>query len=89
MKLSNLFKNNFKLRELDLAEAQLYDAKMQATTFAQELMLKQAMVAYADNRVRYLKSLVATIKGETHEEDNTASKLPTTSLIPTKKPFSY
>lgn len=89
MKFSNPFKNNFKERELELAEGQLYDAKMQATTFAQELMLKQAMVTYANQRVIYLKALVATIKGETDEKINTANELPATSIIPTKKPFSY
>lgn len=89
MKFSNLFKNNFEKRELDLAEAQLYDAKMHATAYQQELMLKQAMVTYANQRVIYLKALVATIKGETNEESSTTDKLPATSTIPTKKPFSY
>lgn len=88
MKFSNPFKNNFKERELELAEAQLYDAKMQATTYAQELMLKEALLAYANQRVAYLKTLVTTIKGETNEISKTNTD---TSPKPaaTKAPFSY
>lgn len=88
MKFSNPFKNNFKERELELAEAQLYDAKMQANTYAQELMLKKAMLDYADQRVNYLKALVTTIKGETNEVNKTTTVIGT-STGTTKAPFSY
>ena len=88
MKFSNPFKNNFKERELELAEAQLYDAKMQATTYAQELMLKEAMLAYANQRVAYLKTLVTTIKGETNEISKTNTDT-STKPAATKAPFSY
>lgn len=67
MKISNLFKVNFKDRQLELAVESLYDAEQENSRTHQELLLKQAMVSYSDARVLFLKSLVATLREQQNE----------------------